>query len=96
MSNKLNVTNYPEIQDIKQDLTSLKNNAVELGRHVGADTEEQAVALTQTAAQTLEQLKKSGRQQMKDLESRVKAKPGQSLAIAFVVGIAASYLLGRR
>ena len=96
MSNKTNITNYPEIQDIKQDLTSLKNNTMELGRHVGADTEEQAIALSQTAAQAIEQFKKSGRKQMKELESRVKAKPGQSLAIAFVVGIAASYILGRR
>jgi ElaB/YqjD/DUF883 family membrane-anchored ribosome-binding protein len=87
---------YPEIAEIKEDLSSLKSNAVELAHHVKKNGEAQTQEFKKLAAQELDVLKETGRTQLKKIEERVKEKPGQSIAIAFASGLAISYLLGRR
>lgn len=90
-------TSYPEIDEIKEDLDSLKDNVVALTKHVQKDGVEQVEDLSKTAQKRLTLLKMRGRQEMKKVEKQVKAKPAQSVAIAFAGGVLASMLLrGRR
>lgn len=87
---------YPEIEEIREDLDSLKTNVIELTKHVTSDGDVHAQELKDYAMKRIGKLQSSGRQQYKNLERRIKAKPGQSLAIAFAVGLVASQFLGRR
>jgi ElaB/YqjD/DUF883 family membrane-anchored ribosome-binding protein len=89
-------TQYPEIEDIREDLDSLKTNVVELTRAVKKDSVVQTEAIKDVALTRFEELKESGQEQIKNIERRVKAKPAESVAIAFAAGLAASFLLGRR
>lgn len=89
-------TGYPELDNIREDLESLKTNVVELTRHVQENGYEKTVELSNMALKQIADLKKRGQREYTKVERSIKAKPGQSLAIAFAVGIAASYLLGRR
>lgn len=96
MSKAKTKTQYPEIEDIREDLNSLKTNVVELTRAVKQDGTVQAEAIKDVTLTRLGELKASGQEQIKNIERRVKAKPAESVAIAFAAGLAASLLLGRR
>lgn len=90
-------TTYPEIEEIKEDLDSLKDNVVALTKHVKKDGVEQVEDLGDVAKKRVEVLKARGQQEIKKVEKQVKAKPAQSIAIAFAGGVLASMLLrGRR
>lgn len=89
-------TSYPEIDDIREDLDSLKTNVVELTKHLTKDGQEHSLEMKDVAKERLELLKASGLKQMKTVEKRVKQKPVESIGIAFATGLAVSYLLGRR
>jgi len=89
-------TNYPEVDDIKQDLKSLKTHASELGSHVKADGQERVNQMADRANEKLHNLKDTGREQIKTLEGYIQENPVQSIAYAFLGGLAASLLLGRR
>jgi len=96
MTTKPTDTTYPEIQDIKNDLDSLKNNVVELTKHIKSDGADKSHQLAQDLSQRLLELKDSGRSELDKVAQHVQQKPGQSLAIAFAAGLLASVLLGRR
>ncbi|MBI1301924.1 MAG: hypothetical protein GC137_09750 [Alphaproteobacteria bacterium] len=87
---------YSEIDDIIEDLNSLKSNVVELTKHVKKDSRYQTEELRNVMFDRWEEFQSSSKQRYKDIEKRVKAKPGQSMAIAFAAGLAASVLLRRR
>lgn len=87
---------YTEIDHIREDLDSLRNNVVELTRHMKKDGHAQAAQLRSSMSDRLEQVQKSGRMQYAQLEGRVKEKPGQTLAMAFGAGLLASMLIRRR
>lgn len=87
---------YSEIDEIREDLDSLRGNVVELTKHLKRDGLEQAAEVSAVAKERLGELKMNGRRQVKRIERQVKAKPAQSLAIAFATGIAASMLLRSR
>ncbi len=87
---------YPEIKNIKEDIGSIKDNAVELSRHLTKDGIEQTEELKARTAETFEDLKGASRDQIKRLEMHVRQKPAQSMAIAFAGGLLASFLLNRR
>ncbi len=89
-------TNYSEIDDIREDLDSLKNNVVELTKHLKQDGKEHTKELKSTALEQLDSLKSSGQERYEILEGNVKKHPGQAIAIAFASGLLASYLIGRR
>jgi ElaB/YqjD/DUF883 family membrane-anchored ribosome-binding protein len=89
-------TSYPEIEDIREDLDSLKTNVVELTKHLTKDGHEHSLEMKDIAKERLQALKTSGLKQMKTVEKRVKQKPVESIGIAFATGLAVSYLLGRR
>jgi hypothetical protein len=84
------------IDEIRGDIDSLKSNIVELTRHVKAETGVRTDVIKKGLLSQVASFKSSGVQQYEKLEGQVKAKPAQSLAIAFAAGIVASYLLGRR
>ncbi|MCS5597752.1 MAG: hypothetical protein NZ828_10905 [Alphaproteobacteria bacterium] len=87
---------YPEIDDIREDLDSLKSNVVELTKHIKSDGHQQTEELKNAALSRLITLKSSGEKRVKDLEAHVKQKPAKSVAIAFAAGLATSLLLNRR
>ncbi|MBL4803573.1 MAG: DUF883 family protein [Alphaproteobacteria bacterium] len=89
-------TSYPEIDDIREDLDSLKSNVVELTKHLKHNGQEQSHELREMATERLDALKTSGRKQVEVIEKRVKQKPVESIGIAFATGLALSYILGRR
>jgi ElaB/YqjD/DUF883 family membrane-anchored ribosome-binding protein len=80
---------YPEVRDIGNDLKALKDDVGNLASHV----KEQGLRdLSEKAQESLESLQGMSRK----MEQRIKEKPAQSLAIAFVTGLFASFLLGRK
>ncbi len=87
---------YPEINDIKSDLDSLKSNVVELTNHIKNDGAAQSQVLKKAALKQVGEIKKGGEKQLKLVEGRVREKPVQSLAAAFAAGLFASLILGRR
>jgi ElaB/YqjD/DUF883 family membrane-anchored ribosome-binding protein len=84
------------IDEIREDLDSLKTNIIELTRHMKAETGARTQLLRSGVLGQVNSLKKTGAEQFEKLEGQVKAKPAQSLALAFVGGMLFSYLLGRR
>ncbi len=93
---KNNKTNYQEIDDIREDISSLKSNIVELTKHLKNDAKSEAKDLKETTLNQIDQLKDSGANQYHQIEKQVKANPGQSVAIAFAAGVVASLLMNRR
>jgi ElaB/YqjD/DUF883 family membrane-anchored ribosome-binding protein len=84
---------FPEIDDIKKDLDSLKDNVVELTKHMKSEGKSQANKVSSLALDRLADLKKSAAFEYHRAEKQVKAKPGQSIAIAFAAGLVASMLM---
>ncbi|MAS87272.1 MAG: hypothetical protein CMH30_04760 [Micavibrio sp.] len=90
------VKQYSELDDIKKDLTSLKKDTIKLAEHVKKDGATQASHLKEVVSEQADHLQDMGKSQLKNLEKQVKAKPAQSVAIAFAAGVLTSILLGRR
>lgn len=86
---------YDEIENIREDLDSLKSNIVELTKHIAADGNEQAQELKERALDQIAALQNTGLKQYKSFEKSVKSNPGQSVAMAFAAGLALSLLLRR-
>lgn len=88
---------YHEIEDIREDLESLKSNVVELTRHVKENGAESANALAEITRHRFEKIKNQGERQLHKMERRIKTHPGQSVLAAFVAGFIASVVInGRR
>jgi ElaB/YqjD/DUF883 family membrane-anchored ribosome-binding protein len=87
---------YPEVDNIKDDINSLKSNTIELGRHIKDDGAEKTEEIKKAAQSRLDDLTVKGRDQLKKAEIKVKEKPLQSMAVAFAAGLAFSILMGRR
>lgn len=96
MRNLKSVNQYSEIDDIRNDLDSLKNSVIELTQHIKRDGATQTQILKEKAKMQIEDLKETGQAQIEQVEKRVQEKPAESIAIAFAAGLAASFLLGRR
>lgn len=91
---------YPSIEDIRNDIDSLKTNVVELTRHIQESgighVQELTDEVTTKAQKKAEALRKSGKRELKKLESQVKSHPGQSVALAFAAGMAMTMIMGAR
>lgn len=80
---------YPEINDISNDIQSFKSNVSGLATRIkneGLDD------VSRLANDKYKNVKAYG----KKIEDRVKDRPTQSMAIAFLGGLVASMLLSRR
>ncbi len=80
---------FPEIQEIKKNVLGLAHNIKE----TSAEKAHEASGYMQDR---MDDAMDSGADTLEKLERRIKAKPGQSIAIAFAAGILANFLLGRR
>jgi ElaB/YqjD/DUF883 family membrane-anchored ribosome-binding protein len=80
---------FPEIQHIKDDVVSL-------ARSVKNASNDSAQAATDYFYKRANELKASGKVTLDKMETHVKSKPSQSMAIAFAAGLVASFLLSRR
>lgn len=87
---------YPEIDEIRDDLNSLKSNVFELTKHMKDDSAKQTRAAQKNVQSRLRSLQDSSKKQYEDMERRVIDKPAQSLAVAFAAGILTSALMRRR
>lgn len=96
-----------DMEDIRDDIKSLKDSILTLSKHVEADGKMTAAELKTKAQDNLDDLKTKAqenianfqdysRDQLKVAEKEIKAKPAQSVAIAFGAGLLASFLLSRR
>jgi ElaB/YqjD/DUF883 family membrane-anchored ribosome-binding protein len=77
------------VQDVKENVVGLTQHAKDIGN-------EKAHQVSEYVREQATNLKLSGADALHKVESRIKAKPGQSVGIAFAAGILASLLLRRR
>lgn len=87
---------YPEINDIRDDLGALKKDATNLARHVRDDALDHTEALKQHAVDQVGKLVESGKDGLARLEDTARARPLQTVAIAFLAGMILSVIAGRR
>ena len=87
---------YPEITEIKTNVNDLKTNTVQLAQHVKEDGKEHVAEMASSFQDRLQDLKQYGRRELNLLEQHVIAKPTRSIAYAFVAGLVASVIFGRR
>lgn len=94
---KLNAND--DLQEIRQDLDSLKHNVVALSKNLknngSAQVQEQIEQAKKVFSKRWGKLQSTGKVQMKRIETQVRAKPAQALGVAFLAGLAASILLRR-
>ena len=91
-----NKKKYSEVDNIKQDIDSLKSDTIELAKHIKEDGAAKTAEIKEMATERVQTMTEQGKERLKDVESKVKKKPLQSLAIAFAAGLAFSVLMGRR
>lgn len=96
MSRGKHSNEYNEIDDIKNDLQSLKSNVVALTQHLKANGAEHLVDFEGRAAKTAKKLKVEGSRRYKEVEDHVRENPGQAMMVAFAGGVLASLLLSAR
>ncbi len=93
-------TKYPEIQDIKKDAQSLKENIATLKDHAVDDIKtngaEKYEEIREAVSERVTTLNDSSQEQIQRAETYIKDKPLKSVGIAFAAGLALSMLLGRR
>jgi ElaB/YqjD/DUF883 family membrane-anchored ribosome-binding protein len=85
-----------DIDTIREDIKVLKDDAAALGRDLKVEGRKQYEVAEERAGEMLDSAKEYGKQNYTELLSFVRGNPGQSIAIAFVGGMVASLLLGRR
>ena len=99
--------NTQEIDNIREDLKSLKDNVLVLSKKVEAEGKLTAAELKEKARENMTELKAKAQtkisdlqnysaEQLKSVEKEIRNKPAQSVAIAFGAGLLASFLLSRR
>lgn len=91
---------YDETKDadnkLEKQAQNIKENVVGLARSIKDSSTDKAHDAADYMRDRLDDLQYSGTDALKKIESHIKAKPTQSVAIAFTAGLLASFLLGRR
>jgi ElaB/YqjD/DUF883 family membrane-anchored ribosome-binding protein len=85
-----------ETQEIKKDIQSLKGNIVGLASKAIETGSDSMVEAKRMAGEELEKLRTAGTDNLRKVEERVRAKPGQSIAVAFIAGFLLNTLFGRK
>jgi len=86
----------PVFENIRKDIGLLQSDVASLAsdiKQAGADKTQGAVAYVN---EKIDALKDTGANTYKNIEGQIQSKPGQSITIAFVAGLLASYLFSRR
>jgi ElaB/YqjD/DUF883 family membrane-anchored ribosome-binding protein len=89
LNNFIKSNTTPDLHTLKDDLTALKNDGANLVQHLN----ENASSISRDGMDKI--IEKADRGMNRVIE-HVKAKPNQSIMIAFAAGLAASYLLASR
>lgn len=89
LNNFIKGNTNPELHALKDDLTALKNEGANLVQHIN----ENATTMSRDGMDKIMTKADRGLQITADY---IKAKPNQSMMIAFAAGLAASYLLAAR
>ena len=85
-----------DLETLKEDARVLKEDAKVLGQDLKEEGYKQLSRAEVKAKEALEEAKAKGKDSYAEIAAFVQNNPGQSIAIAFVGGIVASLLLGRR
>lgn len=80
--------------DIRKDLRALKNDITNLTSHAVEAGLSRVDGLRDTASEQYDRLKETSKDGFATIERRVREKPAQSLAVAFVAGIVLSLFMG--
>ena len=80
----------------KSEIEDIKENVVGLARNIRDVSTDKAHDAADYVRDRMDDVKATGTDTLNKIEKRIKAKPGQSVAIAFVTGLLASFLFGRR
>lgn len=87
---------YEELEDIKQDLDSLRSNVVQLTRHLKHDGAAKAADVKERLKDGMGELRAKSEERLHDLEEKVRENPRNSILLAFGAGVLANILLRRR
>lgn len=87
---------FNELDNIKDDLESLKSNVIELARHLQGNGASKTMEIAQRFRDGLSGLQNQSRAQLERAETLIRAKPAQSLVTAFVAGLVISVLMRRK
>jgi len=91
---------YDETKDadnkLEKQAQNIKENVVGLARSIKDSSTDKAHVAADYVRDRLDDVTASGTDALGRIESRIKEKPAQSVAIAFTAGLLASFLLGRR
>jgi ElaB/YqjD/DUF883 family membrane-anchored ribosome-binding protein len=82
--------------EIKDDMNAVKNKANKFVNDVSNEGVRQSKRAVVYLQDRMDDLKVGSKQAMRRMETRIRIEPTQSVAIAFGVGVLASYLLSRR
>lgn len=96
---KSRIENSPIREDmdvLREDVKILAADAKTLGRDLKVEGRKQMEYAGDRAKDALESAREQGKDQLADVMAFVRNNPGQSVAIAFVGGMIASLLMGRR
>ncbi len=83
-------------RDIRDSLESLQSNVIGLAHNIKAVGTDKLHDATGYVQDRVEDVKTFGSDTLYKTERRIKAKPGQSVAMAFAAGLLVSFLLGRK
>ncbi len=85
-----------DIDTLKEDARVMAQDAKTLGRHLKDEGREQLSHAEERAREALDHARERGKDGYAELTNFVRNNPGQSIAFAFVGGMLASVLFGRR
>ncbi len=89
LNNIIKGNNTPELHALKEDLVALKNDGANLAQHINENA-------SNISRDSMDRVMASAKSGMHNVEDHVKAKPSQSILLAFAAGMAASHLMSSR
>lgn len=84
------------LQNVKDDLRTLKTDVVGLGRQATEEGRKRLNDTVSVAQDKMSDIKSAGYEELKGLKSYVSENPAQSVAYAFAAGLIVSFIFGRR
>jgi ElaB/YqjD/DUF883 family membrane-anchored ribosome-binding protein len=90
------VKSFSSFDDVKKDLNNLKSDVAGIAGDIKKAGVDRAADAASYVSKNLDGLKSTGSDALVRIEEQVKARPGQSIAIAFIAGALTSLLLGRK
>lgn len=85
-----------DLQALREDADVMLQDAKTLGKDLQEEGKIYLTAAEKRARQSLEAAKERGRDQYDAMTDYIRSNPGQSVAMAFVGGVIASMIFGRR